>query len=683
MRKTALILGILITLMSVNIQAANAVQNTSLFIAPNGNDQNPGTIEAPFKTLEGARDYIRNLKDTKGMPEGGITVYLREGDYTLSKTLELDSRDSGTSDAQITYTSYNDEEVRILGGVKADKFEKISDSEKIKRLNPDVVDNVYVTDLSVYGVESVSELECFGQSAGTPEFSSVQGFKNGEFMELSRYPNDGYLTVESVLNPGKLNSEFSEDMANPAHEKPEFTYKYDGAKNWKDTDDLWVFAYLAYDWADLFAKIDEINTQTGTIKLYHASPYAAAEGRKFYFVNVFEELDSENEFYIDRQENKLYVISDDIQNDVYELALLEGDLVKVTNASYINFENLTFSLCRAIDINVIDSSNINIRNCEISENGKTAVSYVNSSDSEIKNNHIHTLGAKGVDVICGDTVELIPANIRIENNDIHDFGLVEKTYRAGISIEGCGNYAAHNEIYNATHYGISYGGHMNIFEYNDVHDCLLMAEDSGAVYTGRTWLCSGNTFRYNYFHDIPMNTGGTWKNNAVYLDDGMLGTEIYSNVFKDVQVGVFLHGGRYTTIENNIFIDCMESVSIINIYNPSHITDSMLPAAKEVTDNNPYFNAILPEVLESVNDTEPTLPKNNKVISNIMFNTPEPTLSEDALNYGVLENNISVTDESIFVDFENGNYTIDKSSAINKLIPDYKWFDFTQIGIVE
>lgn len=683
MKKIALALCAVMTFSGFGAFEVNAAANTVIYVSPTGSDTNDGGLNSPLKTLHGARDYIRNLKDTKGLPKGGIKVVLREGDYTLDKTFELDSRDSGTADSPIEYTVYSGEQARILGGIKADKFEKVTDSEKLSRLKEDVRDKAYVTDFSDYGIDKVSELECFGQSAPTLDYSSVQVFKNGEFMDLSRYPNDDFLTVDSVINEGTFNKEFKTDMANAAHVKPEFKFTYDGVKNWKDTSDIWIFGYLRYDWADLFAKVAELDTKAGTLKLMHASPYTITDGRKFYFANVFEELDSEKEYYIDRNENKLYVICNDIENTEYEVAVMDDDLVRLENASNITFSGLTFSLCRAIDIHVVDSENINVVSCEISKNGKDAIFYDNCYEGEIKDNHIYIMGAKGINVDSGDLDELIYSNIKITNNNIHDFGLVEKTYKAGIQIEGVGNYIAHNEIYNATHYGISYGGHFNIFEYNDVHHCLMMAEDAGSVYTGRTWLCSGNTFRYNYFHDIPMNTGGSWKNNAVYLDDGMLGTDIHSNVFKDVQVGVFLHGGRYTKIRNNVFIDCMESVSIINIYNQGHIIDTMLPNAKAKIESNPMWASYFPEAVASIKDEEPTKPKNNEVTGNVMFNTPEPTLSEDALKYGKLENNISASDKKIFEDFDGGNYTIKKDSAIYKLIPEFEGFDFTLIGNVD
>ena len=58
---------------------AAAADDAALYIAPGGDDTASGAIDAPLATLEGARDRIRQLKQDSGMPDGGLTVYLRDG----------------------------------------------------------------------------------------------------------------------------------------------------------------------------------------------------------------------------------------------------------------------------------------------------------------------------------------------------------------------------------------------------------------------------------------------------------------------------------------------------------------------------------------------------------------------------------------------------------------------------
>jgi hypothetical protein len=73
------------------------------FIAPWGDDANPGTKEAPFATLEKARDAIRALKARGALP-GPVGVDLLPGEYAVTGTCELTDADSGTEAAPICIT---------------------------------------------------------------------------------------------------------------------------------------------------------------------------------------------------------------------------------------------------------------------------------------------------------------------------------------------------------------------------------------------------------------------------------------------------------------------------------------------------------------------------------------------------------------------------------------------------
>lgn len=88
------------------VHAEEVVSATAFYVANNGSDSNAGTLNAPFQTLEKARDTIRTLKAEEGLPEGGVTVYLREGRYERTSSFELRQQDSGEADKPITYTAY-------------------------------------------------------------------------------------------------------------------------------------------------------------------------------------------------------------------------------------------------------------------------------------------------------------------------------------------------------------------------------------------------------------------------------------------------------------------------------------------------------------------------------------------------------------------------------------------------
>jgi hypothetical protein len=69
------------------------------YIAPNGNDANPGTIEQPFGTFSRAISVATP----------GDTIYVRGGTYFLTSTITISAAKSGTAEQLITLTAFQDE----------------------------------------------------------------------------------------------------------------------------------------------------------------------------------------------------------------------------------------------------------------------------------------------------------------------------------------------------------------------------------------------------------------------------------------------------------------------------------------------------------------------------------------------------------------------------------------------
>lgn len=92
-------------------------RTTDIFISTTGSDeQGTGSIEQPFQTLERGRDEIRKLK-SEGKERGGFQVYLREGTYARSSAFRLNEQDGGTEKSPVVYSAYNNERVKIHGGI--------------------------------------------------------------------------------------------------------------------------------------------------------------------------------------------------------------------------------------------------------------------------------------------------------------------------------------------------------------------------------------------------------------------------------------------------------------------------------------------------------------------------------------------------------------------------------------
>lgn len=98
----------------VDIEVVARAVQAAFYVAPDGDDLAEGTEAAPFRTLERARDAVRDL--TLHDLTGDVEVVLRDGYYELDDTFRLDQRDSGNQLYNVIYKSYPGEEPVVSGG---------------------------------------------------------------------------------------------------------------------------------------------------------------------------------------------------------------------------------------------------------------------------------------------------------------------------------------------------------------------------------------------------------------------------------------------------------------------------------------------------------------------------------------------------------------------------------------
>jgi hypothetical protein len=85
------------------------------YISPVGDDNNPGTLEAPFKTISRARDVVHSII---GNMNGDIEVCLRGGTYFLASPVQFGVGDGGTNGHQVIYKAYPGETPIISGATQ-------------------------------------------------------------------------------------------------------------------------------------------------------------------------------------------------------------------------------------------------------------------------------------------------------------------------------------------------------------------------------------------------------------------------------------------------------------------------------------------------------------------------------------------------------------------------------------
>ncbi len=538
--------------------AACRTEPHDFYVAVDGNDSNSGTLTAPFASPEAARDAVRGLKQSKGLPHGGVTVWLRGGTYEREKSLDLGPADSGLPDSPVTYRAYAGEQVRLVGGRQIRGFEPVSDSVALARLGEEARGHVLQINLHSLGIADFGDLRSRG--FGRPiSPANLELFFGSRPMTLARWPNEGEWEKISSFPPRA--SQDDDHGQKIGDLKAGFHYSGDRPVFWKKTDDLWVHGYWAWDWANSYEWVESLDVPTRLIKT--APPYGLygfRTGQRYYFLNIMEELDAPGEWYLDHETGVLYFWPPGpIESAEVMVSLLDAPLISIDGASDIIIEGLTLEGTRGHGIVIKGGERNLVAGCTLRAIGNYGVWVEGGHDHSILSCDVSDTGDGGVSLAGGDRRILAPAGHSVVNSHFSRQGRWSRCYVPAILISGVGIRAANNLIHDHPHCAILCSGNDHRIEFNEIHHIALETGDVGAIYSGRDWTYRGNVIRHNFIHE----TGGVGMGSmGVYMDDCVSGTEIFGNVFYKVQRAVFLGGGRDHRVENNVFVDCDPSVQV-------------------------------------------------------------------------------------------------------------------------
>jgi hypothetical protein len=524
----------------------------NLYVSTTGNDSSSGTLRRPFRTLERARDAARRAG------AGGVTVFVRGGDYYLSQAFQLSRADSGTEAHPVVYRNYGNEPVRLLGGRLLREWRPVIEKAILERLPPEARSHVVVCDLHSAGIDSYGEMQSRGFSRPTAP-SHPELFFQGRRMTVARWPNEGFTEIAAPGDPSAPQDEHGGILG---RKEFGFVYAGDRPRNWKPSADIWVHGYWAWDWANSYERVASIDVEKRLVRT--AAPYAVygfRKGQPFYFLNILEELDLPGEYYLDRDAGRLYFWPPAPTNaGETALSLTSETLVNVREASYLTLRGLTLEYGRGRGIEVHGGEQVRILGCTIRNVGNQGVIVVGGREHLVAGCDIYQTGDGGIELDGGDRRTLTPASHAAVNNHIHHIAEWSRTYQPGILISGVGNRARNNLIHDGPHNGILIHGNDHLIEFNELHHLCLETGDVGAFYIGRDYTERGNAVRHNFFHHLGGR--GSIGSMAVYLDDCASGVEVYGNIFYKTTRSAFIGGGRDNSVENNIFVDSKPAVDI-------------------------------------------------------------------------------------------------------------------------
>lgn len=547
-----------------------------LHVSPAGNDAwtgaapNPAAPDGtgPLASLAGARDRLRALRAANALDGvSEVRVVLQDGRYAITEPIVFTPEDSATEAQPVTFEAAPGATPLIDGGRAITGWR-----EEAGRWVADVPE----------------------AADGRWRFSAL--WVNGVRRTPARTPNVNNGPLAPPADADFFATESPIEMQNEKGETVksdrQFKYREGDLKSWDTFKDAVVVVY--HSWATSLLRpesLDEANrviTFTGPAR-WHFGYWQPDQ--RYYVSHLFEALDAPGEWYLHQGEGKLYYLplpGETFENTTVVAPITQQFLVFAGEpqdgrfVDHLNFRGLhfahsefpiaaeghsdaqaAFSVHAAIQGTGLRHARF--EDCVVAHTGNYGVWFRRGSQHNVLTRcELTDLGAGGVRIGEGGS-PLTPGEAAdhntIENNFMHDGGLI---FRSAVGLwigRASHTVARHNEIADFRYTGVSVGwswgyaessANNNIIEYNHIHHIGMgQLNDMGGIYT--LGISPGTVLRGNVIHDVmshPRLYGG-W---GLYTDEGSSGIVLEGNLVYNTTTGGFhQHYGRDNVVRNNIF----------------------------------------------------------------------------------------------------------------------------------
>ena len=505
----------------------------TFYVSPSGNDANPGTQAAPFRTLERARTAVRSVN--VGM-SGPVLVYLRDGVHTLTSTLTFGAQDSGMNGFQVVYAAYPGEKPVISGGQAitgwtADGSGRYRASVGTLRFRQLYVNGKRAVRARTPDAGSYYQLRSFDEGGrrlevAANEVGNWQRLNQVEMITLGKGVNQSNLRIASITTSGSSAFVTGSDpersrlfqQGYPIKE-PLRPYYFENALEFLTTAGEWYLNTTTNEViyqprpgenmatvSVVAPRLEQVVNITGTLD----TPVHDLEFRGVTFEHSTW-LTPNSEGYVGDQAS--IVFTQPLPSD--QIASYPGHRlpagVHVEAANKIRFERNVFRNMGASALNF----------------------YRGVNDSTVIGNVITGVSGSGISVDLNlegnpsDTRKICRRNV-LSNNYISQTGR-DYYQTVGIMLGYTdGSIVEHNELSDMPYSGITVGwgwanrdnaARNNIVRYNNITGVLNTMADGGGIYTLSKQ--PGTLIAENYVHDIVRTAiAGGYNISGIYLDEG-------------------------------------------------------------------------------------------------------------------------------------------------------------------
>lgn len=493
-------------------------------VSPSGDDSNSGSVTQPLRSIAAAQSAVRQYLKTTTMPEPAH-VWLHAGEYRVTECWKLGPEDSGTPEAPVTWSAWENEKATITGGhplsapvtIPSDLLNHIPESSR-----------PYVTGWNVSS-------ELLGiHSATWPLHSFAKIYAGDHALTPARTPNSGW-AIGTWQDDSLMQCE---SLQFPKH----------------DVESAWLHGFFSDNWVDHYLRLRNNNGDSAELEFIPDNPLAEASFRT---VHAPENLDQVGEWYFD---NKNQLLIAWLPEGTVPAITQADSLLALYAAHDIQINGLAFQQAEHMAIEIARCKNIAINNSRVSGICDTGIHVFGGTNNLVAACTIEHVGRHAIRVEAGDRTTLTPCEHRIDNCWISDFGRAKMGFSSGIYLAGVGATLRNCKIADGSDAAIRLDGNDHLIELNDIQNVCQDTSDTGAIYLGHDWTERGNTIRHNYLSDI----GGRGNINVIgiYLDDFASGTLIEENIIRNAGRAIAVGGGRDNQIHGNVIVDCTVSIQV-------------------------------------------------------------------------------------------------------------------------
>jgi hypothetical protein len=537
-------------------------------VSPRGDDRNAGNAQAPFLTIQRARDAARALRGTIPDLKDTLFIYLHGGDYPLSAPLAFGSGDGGTASSPTVYAAYRGEHPVVTGGVRVRGWrEETLDGKRVWTAPDPRAEHS--------GQLMVHEL-----------------WINNERRPQARIPGAGYLSVLAIP------------------ERTPSTEWLDGQKSFvarredlpASLDTTGAEVVVMTRWIESRLPLCSFDPATYLLSCSRRSVIAIDSGDAYYVVNSRSGLNRPGQWWYDRTGRRIVYLPQAGERMDRIVAYVPSltQLVRVTGDSLHDVRRLIF---RGITFRhaewyigpdfLSDSRNTDsggfvqaatgvpaaveftfardcaMEDCEVSHCGTYALELgrgcVRNSISRCTFSDLGAGGVKiGMKTIARDMAEATREN-EVLDCEIGNGG---KLFHSAVGVwvaQSPRNRFIHNEIHDFYYSGFSIGWTWGygpadaagtLVELNHVHHIGRLANGDGPILSDMGGIYTlgnqrGSVIRRNVFHDVAARIYGGW---GIYFDEGTTAIIAEDNlVYRTTHGGFHQHYGKENIVRNNIF----------------------------------------------------------------------------------------------------------------------------------